>query len=208
VHGGQRTGLPALQTTSERAERLIRDYYASFNARRLADAQRMFAAGALMEAPPFSAAQDAARSYERFTRLWLAAFPDAYLDVENVVRRRDTLFEVNLVATGTHADLLDLGAYGRFKPTSARTTLRLRELLELRDDQIVYSSVSLDVQDLTRQLTSVDYHALDVHLDRIQRLRTQLAAAGDDSEAKRQIAERIGRELDAARLVVRPWFRS
>src|SRR6185503_11793371 len=109
---------------------------------------------------PFSAGGDAAKSYERFTRLWLAAFPDAYRDVEEVVQRTDTLYEVNLAATGTHRHALDLGAYGQFKPTGARTTLRLRELIEVQNGRIVYSNVSLDVQELTRQLTSIDYDAL------------------------------------------------
>jgi len=194
-------------TTSAATERLIREYYSSFNARRLSDATAMFAPGARMEAPPFAAANEAAKSYERFTRLWLEAFPDAYLDVEDVVQRTETLYEVNLVATGTHRNALNLGAYGQFKPTGARTTLRLRELIEVQDGRIVYSNVSLDVQELTRQLTSIDYDALVAHLDRLHRLRDQLVQAGEDKEARRNVAERIGRELDAARLTVRPWFR-
>lgn len=195
-----------MPTTSEATERLIRGYYSSFNARQFSDAIGMFAPRARMEAPPFAAASDAAKSYERFTRLWLAAFPDAYLDVEDVAQRTETLYEVNLVATGTHRNALNLGAYGHFKPTGARTTLRLRELIEVQDGQIVYSNISLDVQDLTRQLTCIDYNALLAHLDRLQRLRDQLTQAGDD-ETRRHLAERIGRELDAARMTVRPWFR-
>src|SRR5829696_8600564 len=122
-----------MTTTAEATERLIRGYYAAFNARRLAEASGMFAADAVMEAPPFSAAADGRKSYERFTRVWLAAFPDACLDVESVARRSDTLHEVNLVATGTHSNLLDLGPYGRFKPSGERTTLRMRELIEIQN---------------------------------------------------------------------------
>jgi predicted ester cyclase len=197
-----------MPTIIEATERLLRGYYASFNARRLADAANLFAPGAVMEAPPFTAAADAAKSYQCFSELWLSAFPDAYLDVESIVQRTATLHEVNLMATGTHSGALDLGAYGHFKPTGGRTTLRLRELIEVRDGQIAYSNVSLDVQDLTRQLTSIDYEALLTHLDRLQRLRTQLGSAAEDPATQRHVAERIGRELDAARLVVRPWFRS
>jgi predicted ester cyclase len=189
-------------------ERLISNYYACFNRRALSEAASLFADDAVMEAPPFTAASDGRRSYERFTRVWLAAFPDAQLAVERVSSRNDTLHEVNLVATGTHINLLDLGAYGRFKPTGERTTLRLRELIEIHNGQITYSNVSLDVHDLTRQLSTIDYDALTTHLDRVQHLRAQLAEAGDDAERRRALAERIGRELDAARLAVRPWFRS
>jgi predicted ester cyclase len=197
-----------VSTISAATERLIRDYYAAFNTRRLADASALFAERAVMEAPPFAAAADAVRSYECFCGLWLSAFPDAYLDVEDVVQRTETLYEVNLVATGTHRALLDLGAYGQFKPTGARTAFRLRELIEVQRGKIAYSNVSLDVQDLTRQLTSIDYDALLGHLDRVERLRAKLVEAGDDKETKHHLAERIGRELDAARLVVRPWFRA
>jgi predicted ester cyclase len=195
-------------TASPATERLISNYYACFNRRALSEAASLFAEDAVMEAPPFTAASDGRRSYERFTRVWLAAFPDAQLEVERVSSRNDTLHEVNLVATGTHTNLLDLGAYGRFKPTGERTTLRLRELIEIHNGQITYSNVSLDVHDLTRQLSTIDYDALTTHLDRVQHLRAQLAEAGDDTGRRRSLAERIGRELDAARLAVRPWFRS
>jgi predicted ester cyclase len=195
-------------TATQAAERLIRNYYACFNRRTFAAAASLFADDAVMEAPPFTAAADGRKSYERFTRVWLAAFPDAQFEVDSVSSRNDTLHEVNLVATGTHTNLLDLGAYGRFKPTGERTTLRLRELIEIHHGQITYSNVSLDVHDLTRQLSTVDYDALATHLDRVQHLRAQLAEAGNDSERRRFIAERIGRELDSARLAVRPWFRS
>ena len=197
-----------MSTTNDATERLIHGYYARFNARQLAEALEMFSAEAVMEAPPFTAAADGRKSYERFTRLWLVAFPDASLAVESIVHRSDTLHEVNLLATGTHTNLLDLGAYGRFKPTGERTTLRLRELIEIQNGLITYSNVSLDVHDLTRQLSIIDYDSLVSHLDRIDRLRSQLAEAGDDKERRRYVAERIGRELDAALLAVRPWFRS
>jgi len=197
-----------MSTTNDATDQLIHGYYACFNARQLAEALEMFSVEAVMEAPPFTAAADGRKSYERFTRLWLEAFPDASLDIETIVHRSDTLHEVNLLATGTHTNLLDLGAYGRFKPTGERTTLRLRELIEIQHGLITYSNVSLDVHDLTRQLSTIDYDSLVSHLDRIDRLRSQLAEAGDDKERRRFVAERIGREFDAARLAVRPWFRS
>ena len=99
---------------------------------------------------------------------------------------------MNLLATGTHTNLLDLGAYGRFKPTGERTTLRLRELIEIQNGQITYSNVSLDVHDLTRQLSILDYDSLISHLDRIDRLRAQLAEAGEDKERRVGPRLRVG----------------
>ena len=200
-------GTPAMNTTPAGIDALIRNYYESFNSRRLSNALELFADDAVMEAPPFTAPADGRKSYERFSRLWLAAFPDARLEIESVEQRSVTLHEVNLVGTGTHANVLDLGPYGRFNPTGERATIRLRELVEIQNGRIIYSNVSLDLHELARQLSSIDYDGLALHLERIGHLRTQLAEAADDPERRRYLAERIGRELDAARLAVRPWFR-
>jgi hypothetical protein len=47
-----------------------------------------------------------------------------------------------------------MGGYGVFKATGAETTLRFRELLEIRAGQITYSSLTFNVHDLIRQLAA------------------------------------------------------
>jgi len=79
--------------------------------------------------------------------------------------------------------------------------------LEWRGGRIAYSSLSFDTHALIRQLTLVDYPQLTTHLDRIHALRGELDDPHVDAERRRQVADEIGRELDAARFVVRPWFR-
>jgi len=63
------------------------------------------------------------------------------------------------------------------------------------------------VQELIQQLTIIDYAALTRHLDRIADLRLELAQS-TDLERKRDVAQRLGRELDATRHVIRPYFKA
>jgi SnoaL-like domain len=189
------------------SEAHIRGYYACFNERRFRDAAAMFTSDAIVLHIPFGQSERGARAYLRFAETWIRAFPDAVLAVERTGSRGDTLWDVDLLATGTHLGPLELGSFGTFKPTGAQTTLRMRELLDFRDGQIVFSSLSMEVQDVIQQLTIVDYAALMRHLDRIGRLRLELAETADDADRQRDVAQRLGRELDATRHVVRPYYK-
>ena len=81
------------------------------------------------------------------------AFPDAHIDILRVQTHDSLIFDVELLATGTHRGPLDLGAYGRFEPTGVLVHVRHREVLEIRNGLITYASVTLDVNDLLTQLT-------------------------------------------------------
>jgi len=83
----------------------------------------------------------------------------------------------------------------------------MRQLMEIREGRITYTSLSMDLNGLTRQLNRIDYDHLTACLDGIRELAVELTAAGADPEHQREIAERIGQALDAARHVVRPQFR-
>ncbi len=132
---------------------LIRKYYACFNERRFAEAAELFASDAVLEFPPFGNANAGPEGYLRFAEAWVRAFPDGHLEIEHVEQRGDTICEVDLIGTGTHAADFDLGAYGVFKASGAKARLRVRQLLEIRVGKITYSSLTFDVHDLIRQLT-------------------------------------------------------
>ena len=185
---------------------LVREYYAAFNERRIPDASRLFAIDATLEHLPFAQTFRGPDAYTQFAQLWLRAFPDAVLRIEHIEPRGDTISEVDLVAEGTHVGVLALGPLGSFKPTGQRVAIRIRELLELRGGRIGYSCLSFDTQALIRQLAAIDYAQLTTHIDQLSALRENLSQHGD-AERRRVVVEQIGRELDAARLVVRPWFR-
>lgn len=188
-------------------EAQIRTYYACFNERRFRDAAALFTSDAVVHQVPLSQHERGARAYLRFAETWIRAFPDAILVAERIRSRGETLWDVDLRSTGTHLGALELGLFGTFKPSGVETTLHMRELLDLRDGRIVYSSLSVDIQGLIRQLTIVDLQALLEHLDRIGELREELARVLDDPTRQREVTQRLGRELDATRHVVRPHFK-
>jgi len=185
---------------------LIRQYYDCFNQRRFQDGVALFARDAVVEHPPFHHAQQGSEAFLEFGAMWVEAFPDGQLRIDQVEQRGDTICEVNLVATGTHQGTLKLGAYGVFKPTHAQLNLRLRQLFEVRFERITFSSLSIDVQGLVPQLARVDFPALLELLDRLNELRVAMVDAGSDERALSELADRLGAELDAARHALRPHF--
>ncbi len=189
------------------AEPLIHRYYTAFNERRIQEASALFDLEAVVEHLPLGQTFRGPDAYVRLAAAWIQAMPDARVTVERVMRRGDSITEVDLLTEGTHHGTLDLGTYGSFAPTGQRVALRVRELLEWRGGRIAYSSLSFDTHALIRQLTVVDHAQLTAHLDRIHELRQTLDDRRTDAEQRCRITDQIGRELDAARLVVRPWFR-
>jgi hypothetical protein len=184
---------------------LIRQYYDSFNGRRFRDAAALFSRDVVVEHPPFQA-QQGSEAFYAFAEMWVEAFPDGQMRIDQVEQRGDTICEVNLVATGTHEGTLKLGDYGVFKPTHAQLNLRLRQLFEVRFERITFSSLSFDVQGLVRQLARVDFPALIVSLERLNELRLALIASAGDDRRRLELSERVGSELDAARHALRPHF--
>ena len=71
-------------------DQLIRDYYGCFNERRIADAGALFAAGAVLEMPPFVQKADGRNGYAQFAEAWLRAFPDAQFTIKHVEQRNET----------------------------------------------------------------------------------------------------------------------
>jgi len=184
----------------------IRAYYAAFNDRRVDEALTCLAPDAMLDqrpAPPVQ--QPGARGYAEFLSWWLSAFPDATLTVQSISSADGCTVDVELLAKGTHRGAFEFG--GRvFRPTNTPVRLRMRELLQVRDGLIVSASVSFDPHEIVRQLSPVDTTVLLRHLERLGNLREQLTGAHEDAARTREVVERIGGELDAARRVVRPYF--
>jgi predicted ester cyclase len=187
------------------SETLIRHYYACFNERRFEEATRLFREDALLEHIPFGKKHRGRDGYIRFAQAWGWAFPDAALIVDRIDRRSETMFDVHLLGTGTHRGVLDVGLF-QFQPKGAKATLRLRELLDIKDGNIVSSSLSFDLNDLIAQLSTVDYSELTARLERIRRLTDELNRAQGDAARQQDVADRLGPELDAARRALRPHY--
>lgn len=197
-----------MPTRCEISKSFVHEYYAAFNERRIGDASALFALDATLEHMPLGKTFRGPDAYTEFAGLWLQAFPDAVLMIDRIETRGDTIVEVDVVAEGTHVGTLQLGSFGSVKPNGNRMAIRIRELLELRGGKIGYSCLSFDTQAFVRQLADVDYVQLAKHLDRLQILRDELRQSSGDFDRRHCVTEQLGKELDAARLIVRPWFRS
>lgn len=181
---------------------LIEHYYRCFNERRFDEAAALFTEDAVVELI-HGARERGGAAYWRFAGAWVAAFRNATFTIERIQARAGTLHEVYLLATGTHSGILDLGMY-RFKPSGAEARLHVRELLDIRNEQIAASVLTVDLNDLVDQLTMVDYADLDRRLRKISALRETLAHT--PNEDRREVAARLGAELDAARRAIRPYY--
>lgn len=184
---------------------VIRQFYECLNGRRFADAAHLFDPDARLEYLPLREPLRGQEGSIEFAKRWMEACPDGQLAVAHIEPRGETMCEVDLVATGTHVGKLDLGVY-QFRPSRVTIALRLRQLFEFRQRRVVFSSLSFDVHDLIRQVASVDYTTLETRLEAIHVLREELTRARQDASRQRDVCERLGRELDAARQVLRPYF--
>jgi predicted ester cyclase len=185
---------------------VIERFYEHFNERRIADAAALFSDDALVEHAPLRRQERGGAGFLVFARMWLTAFPDARLQVERIAVSGNDTIEVELSADGTHLGALEMGSCGVFKPSGVHATLRLRQMFEIRDRKIVFSSLSFDLLDIVRQLVTVDVPRLLDHLRRIQQLSERLAGTCEGDPERLTLTDRIGTELDAARRVVRPYF--
>jgi predicted ester cyclase len=187
------------------ATTLIDQYYTCFNERRFVDAAALFGDEAVLEQLPVQRQERGSTGYLQFINAWLRAFPDAVLTVQKVTSINSDTFDVTLSLSGTHRGALDLEGWV-FKPTGVRATFGLREVLELQNGKIVFSTLTCNLHQIVDQLAHVDVSTLLDHIGRLSELANTLRAVGPDSLQAREITQAIGRELDAARQVVRPYY--
>jgi len=132
---------------------LIRRYYQLYNERRIQEAAELFAPDAVLEHAPYGEPPAHGRAgYIASAERSFVAFPDANLEVLGIRSHGESMYDVDLVATGTHLGVLDLGGYGRFEATGLRVRVPHREVIEIRNGLIAYASVTLDVDSLLAQL--------------------------------------------------------
>ena len=184
---------------------IIQEYYAAFNDRRFMDAAALVADDAMLDQLPLRSQERGRIGYLQFVSMWLGAFPDASL-TQRHVSSDGAAVEVDLTLTGTHHGALHLGDWV-FRPTGTPVTLHLRELLQIREGRIVFASVSFDLHELVESLTICDVPALLGHLRRLHVLTGELAQGPQGAASVRNVIHRIGQELDAARQVVRPYYK-
>jgi predicted ester cyclase len=183
---------------------LIHEFYEHFNDRRVAAAAALIADDAVLELTPGHRVVGGC-GYTRFAESWIAAFPNARFCVDRIEHRGGALSEVYLLATGTHRGVLDFAPY-RFQPSGVDAVLHIRDLLEIHAGKITASALTIDLNDLIRQFSIVDFEELAKRLEAIRVLASELALETRDPLRRRDVANRLGPELDAARRALRPHF--
>ncbi len=182
-----------------RAEPIAR-FYAALNAHELDAATALFSSGATIEHMP-GRGREAVASFANY---WFAAFPDARFTGARIHYQGPTMCEADLIVTGTHRGLLQVGSC-RFKPTGGATQVCCRQLFEFADHKIHFSALTFDVQSLIRQLATIDYQAVPAYASRVAALSGRLELASDE-DARRLIGEELALTLDAFRKTLRPYF--
>ena len=196
-----RPGDPAARAVAD----LICAHYDDFNGRRLDAAAARFQADARIEHAS-GEVEHGPEGFRLLARQWLTAFPDGRLSVGDIRSQGGNMYEVDVVATGTHSGPLLLGAWS-FRPSQVVVRLPARELFHVEAGQFRLASLAFDLQDLVRQLATVDTAKLQEHIARIGQLG-ELLAAETDATRQRELIDRLGRQFDAARHLVRPYFRT
>ena len=190
--------------TALAVDALIRAHYDDVNGRRLDRAAARFHPDARIEHVG-GQVQCGPPGFSLLAQQWLTAFPDGRLIVQEISAQGRNMDDVDLIAEGTHAGTLAVGPWS-FRPSHVAVRLNARELFHVKDGQFLLASLSFDLQDLVRQLATVDTTRLLAHIARIQQLGEQLAAE-PDATRQRELIDRIGVQLDSARHEVRPHFR-
>jgi len=129
------------------AHLLIREYYQAFNERRINDVAELFTEDAVIQHRPDGSLLKGPSGYLESAHATLAIFPDLVQRILHVEQRGDTIVEVDVSATGTHQGDWNMGTLGLLKATGQMTTVRLRELLEIRGGKITYSSITYHLQE-------------------------------------------------------------
>lgn len=126
---------------------LIREYINAFNERRLQDAAMLFTEDAPVQHRPRAQMLKGPEGYLESARQAMSSFPDLHLEIAHIEQRGDTIFEIDLVCTGTHVGDWVAEGLGTLKPTGTRKTLRVRETLEIRGGRITFSSLTYNMPD-------------------------------------------------------------
>jgi hypothetical protein len=129
-------------------ETIARKYVAAFNERRLEDAAAMLAVDAVLQHRPGVALPKGPAGYLESAHMAISSFPDLHFEILHLETRGNTIIEIDVSATGTHARDWTAETLGTVKATGQPKTFRVRETLEIRSGTITFSSLTYELQDI------------------------------------------------------------
>jgi predicted ester cyclase len=132
-------------------ETIARTVYQSFNARRLDEAALWVDDDCEWLDVPSGAVFHGPDGYLAFDSGWLRAFPDAHLEVSNVIANGD-LVATEFIARGTHEGPLTNPDGEILAATGKSVELRCIEVLQIRGAKIVRARFYYDALSMLRRL--------------------------------------------------------
>ena len=134
-------------------EQVVRRYYRLFNERQLEEAALLVDPLASFYYVPTKQRLIGRAGYRALASGWLAAFPDARIDIRSVRRVDYETVRLEFVGRGSHRGDLMLGDTLVIPATGRSATLVFRNALKIRASLIRSVRFDLDAQELRRRLT-------------------------------------------------------
>jgi ketosteroid isomerase-like protein len=128
---------------------VLRQYYALFNERRLAEAAALVAADCAFEHVQSKAAAQGPAGYLALTEAWLRAAPDMASTIEEIQDIEAGVYRVVVVIRGTLTAPFEPSSNLRVAGDGRSFTLRATQRVRIRDGQIAASRLAYAPQELT-----------------------------------------------------------
>ena len=126
---------------------LVRESFAAWSAHDIEGFVKRLDTKTVWESDVFPAPFVGHEGARQFFKLYVTAFPDLHLDIEQILAAGDQHVVVRWRSTGTH-----LGPLADILPTGRKTTLRGCTVSEVRQGKISHAWVYFDNAHLLRQL--------------------------------------------------------
>lgn len=139
-------------STPAALEKVARQYYQLFNARKLDEAAELVDRQATFHYIPTRQRLIGRAGYRALVAAWLNAFEDAQLDITSVTVLNDHTVQVEFIGRGTHTGDLVLGEAMTIPATGKSAQLPFTDLLEIRNGVIVSAELDFNVEEMKRRL--------------------------------------------------------
>jgi len=126
---------------------LVRESFAAWNAHDIEGFVKRLDTKTVWESDVFPAAFVGHEGARQFFKLYVTAFPDLHLDIEQIVAAGENHVVVRWRSSGTH-----LGPLAGSLPTGRKATLRGCSVNEVKQGKIAHTWVYFDNAHLLRQL--------------------------------------------------------
>jgi steroid delta-isomerase-like uncharacterized protein len=130
---------------------IAREVYDAFNSRDVERAMGIATDDLEIELVPFGRTFRGPAGLREFMEGWIEPFPDARVEVTNMVAGDDGRVAVEFVGRGTHTGTLKTPA-GDVAPTNRQAEGRYCEVMEMRDGKVARLNSYFDAATLMRQL--------------------------------------------------------